>query len=379
MKNRKSSSSDIILIYLNQMFMMLVLSLLIAGNTIASTDIIKKFGIPSLGGNFNVGVKSTTIIEPLTLRPLTLYFFYPSQTSSKSVTLESFGSITSERINGWKEIFAPIENIDLAWTINFLTEIYKNGKLNATANPIPKKGQFPILIFQPGATGSTQDYAFLLEQFASYGIIILSIDRPIAEGIDKFYYLPADKKYIKYDAIADQEKYGDLFYDGQYSALINTQVIEHLFEIISSQHLSFDQKKIFISGHSLGGHGAFRSSARTANVKGYINFDGSADSSMEADFDFNKNFYSLEFNCASCDLINRPVIDKDLSGKMHNLFITIKQEGFDHGSVGNNPLYVENSPPGKGFSLSSDYRGQQKTSEAIYGEISRWLIKILNP
>jgi hypothetical protein len=355
--------------------MVSVLSLLIAGNTFATTDIIENFGIPSLGGNFNVGVKSTTIIEPLTLRPLTLYFFYPSQTSSKSVTLESFGSITSERIKGWKEIFAPIENIDLAWTINFLNEIHKNGKLNAKASSLPIEAQFPILIFQPGATGSTQDYAFLLEQFASYGIIILSIDRPIAEGIDKFYYLPDNKKYIKYDAIADQEKYGYLFYDGQYSAILNTQVIEHLLEITSSQHLDFDQKKIFISGHSLGGHGAFRSSARAANVKGYINFDGSVDSTMEADFDFNKNFYSLEFNCASCDLINRPVIDKVLSEKMHNLFITVKQEGFDHGSVGNNPIYVENSPKGKGFSLSSDYRGELKKSDIIYREVSEWLMR----
>jgi hypothetical protein len=84
----------------------------------------------------------------------------------------------------------------------------------------------------------------------------------------------------------------------------------------------------------MGGDGAFRSSSKTNNVKGYINFDGGIDSSMEDDF--------------------------------------------DHGSVGNNPIYVENSPLGKGFSLSSDYRGRQKASEAIYKETSLWLIEILN-
>lgn len=128
----------------------------------------------------------------------------------------------------------------------------------------------------------------------------------------------------------------------------------------------------------MGGDGAFRSSAKTNNVKGYINFDGGIDGDIESDFDFTKNFYLLEFNCASCDLVNDPTISKELSSKMHYLITTTKEEGLDHGSVGNNPIYVENSPQGKGFSLSPNYKGEQKTSRTIYGELSKWLIGILN-
>lgn len=332
----------------------------------------------TLVGNNLVGLKFKEFKDSVTNRPYTTYIFYPSSDKGSKATLETMGPINSDVCDLWKSHYSIVPNIDMDATLKVLQKMFKDIDLNATLNATPIKEELPVLIFQPGATGQTQDYAFFLEQVASKGIIVISIDRPRSEGIDKLYYLPEQKKYITYKGDDSQpEKLTNEFgYDGAYESIIFKQSFEQLNDIANFSGLKINTKKIFIAGHSLGGHGAWRTSKYDLNVAGYINLDGSIDANHLEDFKKNKNFYlvNIESKSSSEVLADEKVINK-IEGNVVNY--TIK-DGMDHGSVGNTPVYIDNSPSGKAFSIADDSKGKRLNAKDTYSELAIILDTIIN-
>ncbi|RAK73200.1 PAF acetylhydrolase family protein [Aspergillus fijiensis CBS 313.89] len=147
--------------------------------------------------------------------------------------------------------------------------------------PLPSspQGNYPVVLFSPALEISRLVYTSLLQDLASYGFAVISVDHPYDANIVEY---PDGRTVVGI--------LGNITTDAQYSSAMNVRVQDMRFvlnqtqnsttlgEIFplgreNSQLLSLDRVTIF--GHSLGGATAAQTLLVDSRFVGGINLDGS--------------------------------------------------------------------------------------------------------
>lgn len=198
-------------------------------------------------------------------RNVVVQAWYPTEENAKgahSVYLDGLGSLP-EKIG-----------VLPAWMLDHYDQINTYGILNA---PISKvQNQWPVVIFLTGNGASRAFYTSLVAGLASHGYLVLAIDHPYEAMITQL----ADGKIAT--TIENHLNDGpDLskFMRGR----LETRIADVQFvlnQIGNSKGSpdgflsSFDQDRILIAGHSLGGASAAAAMAFDSRIKAAANIDG---------------------------------------------------------------------------------------------------------
>ena len=218
-------------------------------------------------------------------RKLSYAVLYPAQNTSQRMTLsdvlpatETFNAIDFRIKAMFDEYVQYLPGFNFENLLSNMDSFYKSVPLNVFKNGIVESGRkFPVLIFSPGASGQRETYLGLLEQIASLGVIVVALDQHGWEVVPQAIYDENLQTYQQYLRALEFEKmpYAG---DGFQLALRAEDVHEAYTDIRRGTNSIFrqaDLSKIFIAGHSHGGHTSFYSIRLGMQVQGYINLDGS--------------------------------------------------------------------------------------------------------
>jgi predicted dienelactone hydrolase len=147
-------------------------------------------------------------------------------------------------------------------------------------------GAHPVVVFTPGYTGTFTDYTFLLEDLASRGYVVASVDHTYEATIVEF----PDGTLIK-SAVGSHFANTWRLDDETLSVVMATRQADLSFMINELDRLNatsgspfggrLDPARIGIMGHSLGGAAALSALQQDSRFKAAVLFDGAiADESV---------------------------------------------------------------------------------------------------
>lgn len=216
-------------------------------------------------------------------RTISYGVLYPtSSTSQERLKISDLRPIT-EDFNPielkYKEILERIgqddSSYDVDQALSRIQDFHKYFELNTIKNgKIIKDRKFPVLIFSPGAGGQRNSYLGLLEQIASLGVIVIALDQHQWEAGNQIVFNENTGSYLHYLDMPDYEKI-PAHSNHHMRALDVEEVLRHIRLQKNSIFKQAILNKLFISGHSYGGHTAFYSMKLGLNADGFINYDGS--------------------------------------------------------------------------------------------------------
>ena len=124
-------------------------------------------------------------------------------------------------------------------------------------NPI---GKTPFLIFSHGLGVNPADYRSLLEELASHGYVVVSLNHPSSSG-----YAPFSQNSFDFDAYYE-ERYDD--------RLASIQADNIRFAVDYIRKKEGNETPIVLAGHSLGGAASIIAARNDPKIRGCINLDG---------------------------------------------------------------------------------------------------------
>jgi Platelet-activating factor acetylhydrolase, isoform II len=143
---------------------------------------------------------------------------------------------------------------------------------------VQRDDQFPLILFCPGYNCSRLMYTSLLEDLASHGFVVVSIDFPYLSNPVLF----PDGRVIERSAIFEQEEdkiINQIMLNELDQCCADISFILDILSWINSNHKhsfreKFDLDRIGIFGHSFGGIIALYACSREASIVSCANLDG---------------------------------------------------------------------------------------------------------
>lgn len=362
-----------------------------------ASDSAKKY--PPLVGKYDVSYKffgrsyqTEDLVYNKGSRRLSYAVLYPSKPGTgKKIKLNDLNPTTSD--------FDPVEfkykdaladlgkdspTYDLAKAIFTLKQFYEEYQLNSTKNgEIIKSNKFPVLIFSPGAGGQRDSYLGFLEQIASLGVIVVALDQHQWEAVEQVVYDESTGCRYKY---LDRPDFDNLPRHSHHHmrALDMQQVYNDIKNQTDPIFSQADTDKIFISGHSYGGHTAFYSIRMGMKVKGHINYDGDFTPYGDEDhYDPNRKKLNTHLLCANDGPANenhckklfegfeRENIQKELDSFKFSTLTSM--DGISHFDFGNWTLLEEDSP----HVLPNSDRHTRPSTKKIWHKLAKWTYEIV--
>lgn len=220
----------------------------------------KTLFLPPITGDYSVGTKSIEIIDSSrkmlrddSSRKWMVQIFYPSSNHQGNYDYMP-GTIKQGNIRGTKIISYAKPNADIK------KDIY-----------------LPVIIFVPGFGGVRQRYTILLEELASHGFIIFSIDQPYVSNFVKFpngeIIVPNFKDIWK---SRSNRNYRYQYYDEAMSATIKD--IKYMIDKLSFINNTYlknacNVDQIILMGHSFGGNVVQHLGFKDDRVKAVVDID----------------------------------------------------------------------------------------------------------
>lgn len=196
-----------------------------------------------------------------------LYPTDSTDTIQKCVYLDGLSTIIKSKLTDFLQIPADkLSSLDYLDTINTYSI--------ANAPILRQKKKLPVLIFSHGLGTSTLFYSSLLEEMASHGYVVLSIEHTYGNTVTQFpdgrvaeYTQPIDFGEVKKFISLEIETWiNDILYTVSY------------FKENESIHVKFNEmldfEKIGIFGHSFGGAAAVQVCRQDPRFKAGVNMDG---------------------------------------------------------------------------------------------------------
>ncbi|UTM60312.1 hypothetical protein L4174_019870 [Photobacterium sp. CCB-ST2H9] len=237
---------------------------------------------PAPGGPYRVGVKAFDLLDagpdgmspvPETTRRLPVKVFYPTQENSGQYQgyFDSWGHQISylERVRPEDKPIHPNQFE--------LSSILSWSRANAQIAPPESGTGWPVLIYSHGAFLFEVDNTELLEDLASRGYVVVSINHTYISGIASFQDGSAISAYVPEDSDDVDTDKGFAYFD----QVIAPQIIHDVFYVYQwlTWHpelfdYQLDDTRIGTLGYSLGGSAAMNSCAQIAACVASANMDG---------------------------------------------------------------------------------------------------------
>ncbi|EPE32738.1 alpha/beta-Hydrolase [Glarea lozoyensis ATCC 20868] len=125
---------------------------------------------------------------------------------------------------------------------------------------------YPVIIFSPGFTTSRLLSSVQARDLASHGFVVITVDHP-------------------YDATIVEFPGGEVVYGFNITDVLRNELAENMVEVraadisylinqLPNLHSNYNQSKVFVYGHSLGGATAALAASLDSRVLGGLDFDG---------------------------------------------------------------------------------------------------------
>jgi pimeloyl-ACP methyl ester carboxylesterase len=217
--------------------------------------------LPKPTGHYSVGTRALTYINPQKKmlrgngqRRWVIQAFYPVDNHSYETFPYMPGTLKEGKVKG--------------------IQVHAYSQPNA---PITSHQKLPVILFIPGFGNGRQNYTILLEELASQGYVVFSIDQPYQTNFVRF---PSGESIVItfYDAWKSKQDrdYRYHFYDESMDAIIDDIrfTLDHLKEI-NHQHFSdrLDDSSISIMGHSFGGNVSNTLGFEDQRIKAIVDID----------------------------------------------------------------------------------------------------------
>lgn len=181
---------------------------------------------------------------------------------------------------------AKIDSSDLLSPYSALSREYEYVKTNSYTRPSVADAlkKYPLVLYSPGRGMERYVYTILIEDLASHGFIVASVDMPEIGNVvykDGFNVKPATKFKPPRGMMAGPYKKVDEFFEKPVE--VGNRDLEFVLEKIAGLNKSdlnrrftnrINLEKIGIFGHSLGGRIAGEFTANNAQIIAYIAMEG---------------------------------------------------------------------------------------------------------
>lgn len=228
--------------------------------------------LPGTAGPCRVDSKSTQLTDKSRVDP------YSPKNESRSIVVTSFAPVhcgNSQVVPYLLPKIAQIAGQGLGFPNNTL-DLFRLSSFSGNQQPLGQsknhtKEDLPVIIFSPGLGSSRFLYANLLQEVASMGFAILSIDHPYDAGAVELTdgrVIPMRMGINKNLSQALDVRTGDV----RFALDRLTDNSRSIFPAKFSQKLQLD--RVVAIGHSLGGATAAQTMLEDRRFVGGVNFDG---------------------------------------------------------------------------------------------------------
>ncbi|MDO6582164.1 hypothetical protein Q4491_12515 [Photobacterium sp. 2_MG-2023] len=239
-------------------------------------------GYPAPDGPYRVGVAAFDVLDagldgmspiPNQTRRLPIKVYYP--TKHKNGTYQSYFDRWGHQV-GYLDRVRP-KDVPVHPNQFKLDELASWSQVNVAIAPAASGSGWPILFYSHGAFLFEVDNTELLEDLASRGYVVVSINHTYISGVASFQdgssvgtYLPSDAKDVGTDK-------GFAYFDQVVAPQITHDVIS-VYQWLSRHSERFDdqldESRIGTLGYSLGGSAAMNSCAEMPDCVASVNMDG---------------------------------------------------------------------------------------------------------
>ncbi len=191
-------------------------------------------------GEYEVGVQTITITDPLRDRPLTTDVWFP---------LDADAAVDGQ-----------------AHRYTFVTgDYYESPRaISATPDLISTDGPFPLVVYSHGSGGQRYIASDYTETLASHGYVVVAPDHTGNTAIERVAGVPIDRERVALDRPLDV------------IAVINAMLNPESMETVGFVG-SVDPEQIAVTGHSFGGFTAYAVASGYENALGSSPLDGRID------------------------------------------------------------------------------------------------------
>ena len=234
------------------------------------------FKLPELTGEYKVGRKSYHMVDSERLETLTedandyrelmVDIWYPcNEKGKKAPYIQEADKVLPELAKSFQ---LP------EFILSHLSKVKSNSNEAITVSE--DEQNYPVLIFSPGYGSSRYLYTAMIEQWASSGYIVASIDHPYNSSVNVVYPDGRESKLkININDEREMDKLNDTI---SISALDQLFVLDQLEKINKTDAIlknKLDLKEVALIGHSFGGASSVLGGYQDNRIKAVVNYDGS--------------------------------------------------------------------------------------------------------
>ena len=230
-----------------------------------------KIQLPKPSGQYNVQVTSTKLVDDSRIDP-----FSPDN-SERALMVSSFAPMicdNTEYVQYMQPAVAVANDAQFA-SVGIQKGTFESFQIESCLKPHPIIRNFPLVIFSPGLGISRLLYQAMLQDVASHGYVVVSVDHPYDTNVVEF----PDGKVIKGEPgkIASNP---DLMRQAFETRVADLGFVleelqktdQHVVPRSLSGKISFDH--ISAAGHSFGGAATAQAMYNNSQYAGGINLDG---------------------------------------------------------------------------------------------------------
>jgi pimeloyl-ACP methyl ester carboxylesterase len=257
-----------------------VFALLLVAAAVLCSHILPMFTLPKPDGPFEVGTRIFNLTDPTRQEPapaggkreVIVQAWYPARCAvTHSALLRHlfpYRGLAPYRRSKETTLLSSYQRF--VWTNSC-----ENGALAAG-------GPFPILLFSPAIDGRRTQSTFLMEELASYGFAVFSLDHPYSTGPVEL----ADGRVLDTPPSPIQPL-GQIGFDRAYqilNALVDTQTADTVFVLNTLEQWNRDPSNLFYGrldtarvgtlGHSLGGSVAAETAVVDPRIRAVFDMSG---------------------------------------------------------------------------------------------------------
>ncbi|MEO6803925.1 MAG: dienelactone hydrolase family protein [Granulicella sp.] len=251
-----------------------IVAVLLLGSTVTSSLLLPLFRLPTTTGPYPVGTRILHFVDPS--RPDTGHRL---KSGHRELMVQAWYPIDASQAHGSLEAYRRPSEVTLlsSYMTVIRTHSFSNAPIAASTH------EYPVILFNPAWKGPRTECEYLMEDLASHGFVVFSIDHTYNSGPVAF---PDGTRIVsalgpEIDDFAgrkfeDEQKQGDdeVRLQAQDNSFVLDGLMNRKISGIDRWYKPLNLDQVGVVGHSFGGSVALQTAYSDPRVVSAINMDG---------------------------------------------------------------------------------------------------------